>query len=145
MQQVCLALSIHQSLIPLYNPEANPVERRNGDLNPQLAMLMGIDHTTWDLNLSYIRFAMNSATCQSTGFSPGYLKFERNLRTPDESVHDLRTILGEENGIHGLPRRLDDTRMSFAKLGTKWNVNRDEKSARLKRSAALLGPTKWGI
>ncbi|GFV04050.1 transposon Tf2-8 polyprotein [Trichonephila clavipes] len=32
MQQICYLLNIHQSLIPVYHPQANPVERKNRDL-----------------------------------------------------------------------------------------------------------------
>ncbi|GFX63816.1 retrovirus-related Pol polyprotein from transposon 412 [Trichonephila clavipes] len=34
MQQICYLLNIHQSLIPVYHPQANPVERKNRDLKP---------------------------------------------------------------------------------------------------------------
>ncbi|GFW22558.1 uncharacterized protein TNCV_3364701 [Trichonephila clavipes] len=34
MQQICSLLNIHQSLIPVYHPQANSVERNNRDLKP---------------------------------------------------------------------------------------------------------------
>ncbi|GFX17538.1 retrovirus-related Pol polyprotein from transposon 297 [Trichonephila clavipes] len=40
MQQICYLLNIHQSLIPVYHPQANPVERKNRDLKPRLAILV---------------------------------------------------------------------------------------------------------
>ncbi|RVE42498.1 hypothetical protein evm_012841 [Chilo suppressalis] len=55
MQQTCHVMGIKQSLTPLYHPEANPVERKNRDLKPQLAILVGKDHTTWDTHLAAIR------------------------------------------------------------------------------------------
>jgi hypothetical protein len=45
IQQVCKVLNIHQLLIPLHHPEANPVECRNRDLKTQLATLVGWDQT----------------------------------------------------------------------------------------------------
>ncbi|GFS88213.1 CCHC-type domain-containing protein [Trichonephila clavipes] len=33
MQQICYLLNIHQTQIPVYHPQANPVERKNRDLN----------------------------------------------------------------------------------------------------------------
>ncbi|GFU69953.1 retrovirus-related Pol polyprotein from transposon 297 [Trichonephila clavipes] len=39
MQQICYLLTIHQSLIPVYHLQANPVERKNRDLKPRLAIL----------------------------------------------------------------------------------------------------------
>ncbi|GFU48506.1 transposon Tf2-8 polyprotein [Trichonephila clavipes] len=34
IQQICYLLNIHQSLIPVYHPQTNPVERKNRDLKP---------------------------------------------------------------------------------------------------------------
>ncbi|GFW77940.1 transposon Tf2-11 polyprotein [Trichonephila clavipes] len=44
MQQICSLLNIHQSLIPVYHPQANPVERKNRDLKPRLAILVQDKH-----------------------------------------------------------------------------------------------------
>lgn len=40
---------------------------------------------------------MNSANCQSTGFSAAYLNFARELRSPDEVVNDLRPVVQSDN------------------------------------------------
>ncbi|GBL96596.1 hypothetical protein AVEN_207769-1 [Araneus ventricosus] len=40
MQQLCYLLKIHQSFIPVYRPQANPVERKNRDLKSRLAILV---------------------------------------------------------------------------------------------------------
>lgn len=97
MQQACHCMGISQSLTPLYHPEANPVERKNRDLKPQLAILVGRDHGTWDEHLPAIRFAMNSAMTASTGFSPAYLTFARELRAPADAATDMRRILEGDN------------------------------------------------
>lgn len=99
MQQVCHVLGISQALTPFYHPEANPIERKNRDLKPQLAMLVGHDHSTWDLHLAAIRFAMNSAVTSSTGFSPAYLTFGRELRAPSDSARDMRAIVENDNFV----------------------------------------------
>ena len=46
MQQVCFLLETKPSLTPVYHPQANLVERKNGDFKPRLDMLVGNDHTT---------------------------------------------------------------------------------------------------
>ncbi|KAG6462594.1 hypothetical protein O3G_MSEX013359, partial [Manduca sexta] len=93
MQQVCFAFGIDQALTPYYHPEANPVERKNRDLKPQLAAYVGQDHSTWDVHLAAVRFAMNSAVTHSISFSPAMLTFGREIRAPADVVHDMRTIL----------------------------------------------------
>ncbi|GFV84625.1 transposon Tf2-6 polyprotein [Trichonephila clavipes] len=37
MQQLCFILNIDQDIIPVYHPQANPVERKNRDLKPRIA------------------------------------------------------------------------------------------------------------
>ncbi|XP_063825937.1 uncharacterized protein LOC135075425 [Ostrinia nubilalis] len=97
MQQVCHTFGITQSLSPVYHPQANPVERKNRDLKPQLAILVGKDHTTWDIHLPTVRFAMNSAVTSSTGHSPAFLTFGREIRAPADVIADMRTIVESEN------------------------------------------------
>lgn len=99
MQQVTHTLGISQSLIPLYHPESNPIERRHRDLTTQLSILVKDKHRNWSDHLPAIKFAMNTAKCVSTGFTPAYLTFGRELRTPDDVNHDLRHIVEEDKFI----------------------------------------------
>lgn len=99
MQQVCHTFGITQSLTPRYHPEANPVERKNRDLKPQLAILVKQDHSSWDTHLAAIRFAMNSAVTSSTGHSPAYLTFGREIRAPADVLSDMRVIVDSDNAV----------------------------------------------
>ncbi|GFV33833.1 transposon Tf2-8 polyprotein [Trichonephila clavipes] len=51
MPQICYLLNIHQSLIPVYHPQANPVERKN-------RFLVEDKHDCWSEKLPFIRFAL---------------------------------------------------------------------------------------
>lgn len=97
MQQTAHILGFRQTLIPVYHPESNPVERRHRDLKTQLAILTNDDHTNWKDKLPAVRFAMNTANSESTGYTPAYLTFGRELRTPDDVGRDLRAIMENEN------------------------------------------------
>ncbi|GFT77328.1 transposon Tf2-9 polyprotein [Trichonephila clavipes] len=48
MQLTCDLLEITQDLIPVYHPQANPLERKNRDLKPRLAILFGRQLRTSD-------------------------------------------------------------------------------------------------
>lgn len=99
MQYVAHCLGFKQHLIPVYHAESNPIERKNRDMKTQLSILVGQDHRTWKDKLPSIRFAMNTSQCDSTGFTPAYLTFGRELRTPDDVNRDLRAIIENENFI----------------------------------------------
>ncbi|GBN97614.1 hypothetical protein AVEN_9541-1 [Araneus ventricosus] len=92
MQQLCYLLKIHQSFIPVYHPQANPVERKNRDLKPRLAILVEDQHDSWCEKLPSIRFAMNTAKCSTTGQTAAFLIFGREIRTVDEVQNDLRRV-----------------------------------------------------
>ena len=49
--------------------------------------------------LPSIRFAMNTAKCDSTGYSAAYITFGRELRTPTEANFDFKAIVMSENCI----------------------------------------------
>ncbi|KAF8788760.1 Transposon Ty3-I Gag-Pol polyprotein like [Argiope bruennichi] len=77
LQQVCCTLNISQNLIPVYFPQSNPLEQKNRDLKPRLAILVGDDHGNWHSKLAMIRFAMNTAVCDTTGHTPAFPRFGR--------------------------------------------------------------------
>lgn len=113
MQHVTDILGIQQQLTPVYHPQANPVERRNRDIKTQLAILVGNHHENWSIYLPSIRFAMNSTTCSSTGFSPAYFTFGRELRCLSDVINDFRTIVENENFIPEITPYLSKMKDTF--------------------------------
>ncbi|GFU05864.1 retrovirus-related Pol polyprotein from transposon 412 [Trichonephila clavipes] len=99
LQQICYLLNIHQSPIPVYHPQANPVERKNRDLKPRLAILVQDKHDCCSEKLSFIRFALNTAKCETTGQTAAFLNFCRKLRTPSEVVNDIRVVIQNDNFV----------------------------------------------
>ncbi|XP_075990370.1 uncharacterized protein LOC142986021 [Anticarsia gemmatalis] len=106
MQKLSYCLDIQHAFTPVYHPEANPVERRNRDLKTQLAIFVEGDHRSWAERLPSIRYAENTSNCLSTGYSPAYLTFGRELRTYDDVKHDLRQIVLSENFIPEITPKL---------------------------------------
>lgn len=99
MQQVTFCLDIKQQFTPVYHPEANPVERKNHDMKCQLAILVQKQYSNWHLCLPAIRFAMNSAKYQSTGYTASFLTLGREMRTLDDGQHDVKSVIESENFI----------------------------------------------
>ncbi|KAF8795401.1 Gag-Pol polyprotein-like protein [Argiope bruennichi] len=99
LQQVCCTLNFSQNLIPVYFPQSNPVERKNRDLKPRLAILVGDDHGNWHSKLPMIRFAMNTAVCDTIGHTPAFLQLGRELRTVDDVVRDFKAVVENDNFV----------------------------------------------
>ncbi|GFY29536.1 transposon Ty3-I Gag-Pol polyprotein [Trichonephila clavipes] len=78
LQQICFTLNISQNFIPVYSPQSNPVERKNRDLKPRLAILVGDDHSS---------------------HTPAYLLFGRELRTVDDVVQDFKSVFHNDNFV----------------------------------------------
>ncbi|GFY20530.1 retrovirus-related Pol polyprotein from transposon 412 [Trichonephila clavipes] len=113
MQQICYLLNIHPSVIPVYHPQANPVERKN--LKPRPAILVQDKHDCWSEKLPFIRFALNTAKCETTGHTVAFLNFGRELRTPSEVVKDIRVVIRIDNFVPEITPYLK----KFAKFSTQ--------------------------
>ncbi|GFS58059.1 retrovirus-related Pol polyprotein from transposon 412 [Trichonephila clavipes] len=111
MQQICN----HQSLIPVYHPQANPVEWKNRDQKPRLAIFVQDKHDCWSEKLPCIRFALNTAKCETTGQMAAFLNFGRELRTPSEVVNDIRVVIQKDNFVPEITPYLK----KFAKFSTQ--------------------------
>lgn len=71
----------HVFFAPKYCPQINPTERYNRTIITALASMVGDDHRSWDIYLPRIQFALNNAVNTTTGFSPAFLTFGRELVT----------------------------------------------------------------
>ncbi|GFW43502.1 retrovirus-related Pol polyprotein from transposon 412 [Trichonephila clavipes] len=99
VQLTCDLLEITQDFIPVYHPQANPSERKNRDLKPRLAILVGEEHSAWEDKLPLIRFSVNTSVCDTTGPTAAYLQFGRQLRTSDDIRHDIRQVIDNDNFV----------------------------------------------
>ncbi|GIY23433.1 reverse transcriptase [Caerostris extrusa] len=60
MQQLCFFQNIQQSHTPVYHPQANPVERKNRDLKPRLAILVRDQHDCWPRKVAFYSICSNT-------------------------------------------------------------------------------------
>ncbi|GFT39939.1 retrovirus-related Pol polyprotein from transposon 297 [Trichonephila clavipes] len=54
-------------------------------------------HDEWEDKLPSIRFALNSAKCDTTGKTAAYLQFGREMRTIDDVTNDFRAVIYIDN------------------------------------------------
>ncbi|GFY14875.1 retrovirus-related Pol polyprotein from transposon 412 [Trichonephila clavipes] len=64
-----------------------------------LAILVQDKHGCWSEKLLFIRFALNTAKCETTGQTEAFLNFGRELRTPSEVVNDIRVVIQNDNFV----------------------------------------------
>ncbi|GFW08707.1 integrase catalytic domain-containing protein [Trichonephila clavipes] len=57
------------------------------------------DHSSWYSKLPVIRFAKNTTVCDTTGHTPAYLLFGRELRTVDDVVQDFKSVVHNDNFV----------------------------------------------
>lgn len=85
---------------PKYTPQVNLVERYNKTIVTCLSMFVEDDHRSWDIHIPKIQFAINNSVNESTGFTPSFLVYGREL-VPCGS-HYVNNDVGDE--IVFLPR-----------------------------------------
>jgi hypothetical protein len=91
MKKFCEGFNVKLHYTPLYFPAANMTERYNRTVKQALAIFAKDDHRTWDEHLSYVVFALRTATSEVTGFTPAKLVFGRELDTPLNADSSLLT------------------------------------------------------
>ena len=87
MHEICRLLEVDKQHSSYYHPETNSVaERFHGTLNAMMGRMVSENQRDWDLLLPYVMAAYRSTTHQSTGYSPNYLMFAREVRAPADLV-----------------------------------------------------------
>lgn len=89
----CRSLGINHCTTSPYHPQSNLTERLNRTLKPMLAAFAE-RQKDWADHLSELAFAVRTSENRSTGFSPAFLNFGRELANPVTSV--MQCQLGDE-------------------------------------------------
>ena len=81
MQEICQLLDIDKQRTSFYRPETNSVaERFHATLNSMMGRMVSEHQKEWDLLLPNVMAAYRAREHQSTGYSPNYLMFGREVR-----------------------------------------------------------------
>ncbi|GFW96977.1 integrase catalytic domain-containing protein [Trichonephila clavipes] len=72
-------------------------------------------HDYWSQKLPFIRFALNTAKCETAGQTAASLNFGRELRTPSEVVNDIQVVIQNDNFVPEITAYLKH----FAKFSTQ--------------------------
>jgi transposase InsO family protein len=72
------------------HPQANPTERTNKTIIGMIRAYITDNHRVWDENIPQLGFALRTAVNESTGFTPAYLTFGRELNATGTGFNLLK-------------------------------------------------------
>ena len=96
----CESFGLKQNFITNYYPQSNMTERANRTLKPLIAIYAEQQPHSWDSEIHNIAFAIRTAVNETTGDTPAFMMFGRDLRSP------IDTITGE--AVTGPPSSADE-------------------------------------
>ncbi|KAL1247991.1 hypothetical protein QQF64_023367 [Cirrhinus molitorella] len=163
-QELCENWSITPKLTTAYHPQTNLTERVNRNLKNMMTAYVEDNHKKWDHYLPEFRFALNSATQETTGLSPAELQLGRKLQgpmdkilqdntlTPDADAYDVvhhlhqLQLQAKENSQKAKKRQLRNynknrREVTFKEKDRVWLRNFPQSSAQRNFSAKLA--PKW--
>lgn len=83
MMEICHLLKISKTRTTPYKPSTNAaVERLHRSMHPMFGKMVNDAQSNWTEILPFVMAAYRSAPHESTGFSPNYLHFGREVRAP---------------------------------------------------------------
>jgi len=110
-KQVCSLLGIKKTRTTPFHPESNGlVERFNRTLNEMLCTTASENPLTWDKRLSLLTMAYRATPHESTGFSPNFMVYGRELYMPIDVMMGQSEVemTGELDYVQQTRERLED-------------------------------------
>ncbi|VDI13638.1 Hypothetical predicted protein [Mytilus galloprovincialis] len=107
LKEVCNIFEIKKMRTSSYRPQTNSTcERNNKTIAEKLRTYIAANQLDWPDKLSSIAHAMNTSVCtESTQYTPYYMVFSRECRTPIDTVLTAPTNVGPDarlfiDGLH---------------------------------------------
>ncbi|XP_048243286.1 uncharacterized protein LOC125376042 isoform X2 [Haliotis rufescens] len=98
---LCELLDIKHYYTSSYHPQTNGMcERRNSVIEQALRTYADPDQTNWAKLIPCVMMAMRNVPCQSTGYSPHYLLFGKEMNLPFDTTLLPKSTLGKDAQGH---------------------------------------------
>lgn len=128
MQEVSDRLQLTLKTTPVYNPHSNAVERFHRTLNGMLRVFEQREDVNWPRALPCIMMAYNSKVHQTTGVTPYFATFGREMRLPIDLV-----VQPPEPEGRAMSQIVDETVARFRKI---YRFMRTNQEAAIRRAAS---------
>ena len=89
MNEICRLFDIDKIRTTPYKPSTNQVERFHRTLNSILAKMVASHQKDWDIRLPFALAAYRATRHSSTGYTPNFLVFGREVRSPADMVYGI--------------------------------------------------------
>jgi hypothetical protein len=100
--ELCRMLEIRKTRTAPYNPKCNgQTERFNKTLIRMIKSYLHAEQTDWDLDLGCLAAAYRATVNETTGFTPNFLMFGREVRLPGEVMFGAIADDGEDVTSYG--------------------------------------------
>jgi RNase H-like domain found in reverse transcriptase/Reverse transcriptase (RNA-dependent DNA polymerase)/Integrase zinc binding domain/Integrase core domain/Aspartyl protease len=113
---------------PYYHPQANPVERVNKVIGETIRCYVNESQDRWDENLAQIGAAMRSSVHCSTGYSPYFLNFGREM-VLDGKTYEVSNLLDHQDRNEELEKlnlirekAKENLKKAYAKYASSYNL-----------------------
>ena len=128
MHEVADRLQLTAKTTPVYNPHSNQVERFHRTLNQMLRVFEEREDITWSLSIPAVMMAYNTKVHQTTGVTPYFATFGREMRLPI----DLIVQPPEQEG-RAMTQMVDEMIARFRKI---YRFMRQKQEAAIRRAAS---------
>ena len=119
----CDTLRIKQDLTANYHPQSNMTERANRTLKPLIAIYAQQQHNSWDKEIQKLAFAIRTAVNETTGETPAFMMFGRDLRGPLDLLIGEPTVGPRSTVVdHGI---IQEYKKLISNLRCAYNVIRE--------------------
>lgn len=110
----------HQQFTPPYVAQCNPTERVNKVIKTMIAQYVKGDQRSWDEQLVELQIALNTSVQETTGVTPAYANFGRELRIPrifadDSKLKELQPHPSEKERIKRIREIQEIVKINLAK------------------------------
>ncbi len=98
MQQIYALMNSTKISTTPYNPQSNgEVEVMNNIIKTMLSQYVNHSHTDWDQHINLVKSAYHSVPHSSTGYTPNYLMFGRELKLPVDKIISAKEIYYDQD------------------------------------------------
>ena len=97
IQEICSFFEIWNTQTTPFHPQSDGASERSiGTVNSMLAKIVTEDQRNWDLYIPSTCLAYNTSVHSSTGFTPSFLRFGRELRLPSDLLQPDSRLPSQE-------------------------------------------------